>query len=625
MRRTSPAVALLLTLGAVSANPGLAAADNWNAPFPDAAGTFGATSDAVTGSSSTFVLGASATTGTSCAGCIRDGGIWCSRAWLAEKDDNVWNPAMTVSTNTVTMKTVDVTTAGMVDYGQCCLTRALRTGTGTLLTATAKARWLNKYTCAARYTNDISAGIGPGTTDGAGTTNDNDGTNKFWCSDGGNNQASAGAFVDTLSVVNNETKDPRTELFLMQCRQAITVCGGTANITAQTALGAADAARTRTLAITLMTKFEKCTFLSRSKIGAPTFKAVAPASGAGKVLATTYDLHYAEYALSPGNGAAAVDATSKLAQAHMTWDILKGRLYDVNQFDGVIENPQAWTWVNPAAATGSKRKRWFPVAIAEQEVAAQVGRNGAYTAALATYNTARTTYNAAVKPAAAKADFFATLFAPPTKTAVPTRPNMPTQPAAYAGLRQAAYPLTGYNVATVGTGAQTVAAMEFVVDGSHGGWGAFTLGLLKSTEDMQKSYGVFGWAKDTGSGATAYAAEEQSFVADWGQMCILPAAGGADVKNGSCPKATVALTTTTVEQVLVVSVWANNGAAVIFNDSSVPSGISLKFNVSKWKQNAAKWAAPAQPAAGVAPLSPAGAKMLAASTAAAAAVAAALY
>lgn len=52
---------------------------------------------------------------------------------------------------------------------------------------------------------------------------------------------------------------------------------------------------------------------------------------------------------------------------------------------------------------------------------------------------------------------------------------------------------------------------QFLVDGSHGGWGAWTMGLLPhATMPIQKSFGVFGWAVDDAS--IEYNAEGFSYM-----------------------------------------------------------------------------------------------------------------
>lgn len=307
------------------------------------------------------------------------------------------------------------------------------------------------------------------------------------------------------------------------------------------------------------------------------------------------------------------------------WASLKARMYDTTQFTGKIELPQAWCWYDASITSGAGllQKRWFPVALAANQIALQKARNTAYTTLLTAYNTAKTTYDAAVKPSTTKPDFFATLFSPPKKAVVPLRPSMPTQPAAYAGLSQAAFPTTTSGSYTGPSSQATttlVKANEFVVNGEHGGWGAWTLGFIAhTTMPVQKSFGVFGWAVDAGT----YKAEAFSFVQNWKDMCITPSSTSGS--NGFCPTTTPALVAATVKQILVVSVWSNDSTAVIFNDGTNGSSFKITFNLSNWAQNANSWAKPTQPAAAVAPSTPAGAKALVASAAAVVAVAASLY
>jgi len=227
MRRTSPAVALLLTLGAVSASPGLAATDNWNAPFPDASAAFGAASPALGGNTTTCVLPTYDAVRTSCVACIRDQGVWCSRFWIPEKDDVTWTVPLTLTGTTVAWATIAETNATMNDNAACCLTQADLVGDARLVDATSRAKFLNKYTCGARYTNDVSAGHKcDGSGDSTGTTNVEITDKFFWCSDGRTNQAAIAAPVNPLSSTVGVRTDPRTELFLMQCRQGKATCGG---------------------------------------------------------------------------------------------------------------------------------------------------------------------------------------------------------------------------------------------------------------------------------------------------------------------------------------------------------------------------------------------------------------
>lgn len=230
------------------------------------------------------------------------------------------------------------------------------------------------------------------------------------------------------------------------------------------------------------------------------------------------------------------------------------------------------------------------------------------------------------KAAAAKPDFFATLFNPPKASAVPARPNAPTQPAAYAGPYQAPYPgstTVTYVGITTKTAVADLKAQEFVVSGARGGWGAWTLGLVgHGTMPVQRSFGVFGWGASTTT--PAYDPEGFSFVQDWRHMCTTKTT--AANKNGFCPTGVTAANAGAVKQVLVVSVWANSSAAGTWSTAGTNTASSLKitFNVSAWAQNAAAWAAPTRPGAAAA-IKEKAATALAAATAAAAAVAAALY
>lgn len=332
---------------------------------------------------------------------------------------------------------------------------------------------------------------------------------------------------------------------LMNCRQKIAMCGGTsALIAAIASVGATPA--TRTVDKTTFTNLEKCTWIHQSEKGAPTFKAEASVTSVN--LNSKYDLHYAEYNTGTYNQPAkntiinvASGATNPIVVPNAVWTTLKARMYGTANQKGKIELPSVWMWVDQAAASGAAgymQKRWFPVQLAADQIALQKSRNTAYSGLLTTYNTARTTYDAAVKPAATKPDIFASIFSPAKKTAIPLRPAPPTQPADYAGPYQAPFPATStsYTSPTSQQSLTTVLANQFVVEGEYGGWGAFTMGFLPATAmPIQKSFGVFGWAVDAGT----YKAEALSFVQDWKHMCIATAQSGT---NGFCPTSTPAVT-----------------------------------------------------------------------------------
>jgi len=91
-------------------------------------------------------------------------------------------------------------------------------------------------------------------------------------------------------------------------------------------------------------------------------------------------------------------------------------------------------------------KRYFPVALAEKELANYAARVSAFTALSTTYGTDKTAYEAYLTKAAVKPDFFTSLFSPATAVVpIVVRPNLPTPPEAYTGLYAWPYPVAGYS------------------------------------------------------------------------------------------------------------------------------------------------------------------------------------
>lgn len=298
-----------------------------------------------------------------------------------------------------------------------------------------------------------------------------------------------------------------------------------------------------------------------------------------------------------------------LAMPHFTWTQLKARVFDINQYDALIEIPNVWQpQMSADFYTASKlttaKQRWFPPSIAMAEITAYKARTTQYTGTdYPAYDTKRKAWDDAITAGAKKADFFATLFNPPKKTAPPERPNQPTRPEDYTGMYQ--QPFTGWTKAsytftksrdTTTSATQKLTGNQFLVDGMRGGYGAFTSGLLKTTENMEKSFGVYGWGKTTTT--PVYKAQEMSFVQDWTDMCL---ALVSSVQNGFCPtdSAAAAVAATTVEQIIAVSMWANDKSAPV--PASSNTGMKVSFDINKWAQNATAWAKPARPAAGTAP------------------------
>jgi len=423
------------------------------------------------------------------------------------------------------------------------------------------------------------------------------------------------------------------------------------------AVGVGAAAQTRALVKASMVAVEKCTFIHASKLGAPTF-AMAKTGAAPMAAAAEYEVHYMEYGTGPykqpglTDGAHAVTGLAKSwFPVHADFTAVRARLYSTVQggstgawlpaaANGLQEYGHVWTYHNAvdakAATTGAVGylyKRWFPVAIAEAQIAAYKARVTAFTALKGTYDADKTKYNKFLTDTATKPDFFASLFGTATAVTIVLRPGMPAPPEAYSGLYQFPFPTeraayTGIEAVPIfGVTGGWPATQEFVVDGMHGGWGAWTMGLLAAAEGAGRSFGTLGWAKAAAAAGTvpAYDPQAQSFVQDPREMCLAAAGTGFCPQrknaNGTALEPVVA---TAVWQILVVSVWARTAAAAAFATGG-GQGVTLAFSLSKWADKAAAWAKPAAPGAATAPDTPAGAKMLAASAAAAAAVAAALY
>lgn len=66
--------------------------------------------------------------------------------------------------------------------------------------------------------------------------------------------------------------------------------------------------------------------------------------------------------------------------------------------------------------------------------------------------------------------------------------------------------------------------------------------------------------------------------------------------NGYCP---TGVSATTVEQILVVSIWANDSTASAF--STTGDTFKIVFSLNKWKANYIDWKKPIDPSAGLAP------------------------
>lgn len=117
----------------------------------------------------------------------------------------------------------------------------------------------------------------------------------------------------------------------MACRQRVDICGGVATIDAITAIGSRDAAKhDRLIVRSKMTFAEKCTFIFKSKLGAPTFQVV---KDSGAIPTAKWDLHYAEFntsSLKPavtiaGSAPANLGGADNLPLPHFSWAKLMAR------------------------------------------------------------------------------------------------------------------------------------------------------------------------------------------------------------------------------------------------------------------------------------------------------------
>lgn len=455
-----------------------------------------------------------------------------------------------------------------------------------------------------------------------------------WCSDGPSG-LTGGATANYVNDTTNKIDDPRTEVFLTMCRQRVDVCGGAA-LVAVASLGATATTQARAISDTKMTAQEKCTWFVKTKLGAPTFMA---SKNTGTIpAAANYMLHYAEYsalaAMAPEQQPAGKTNTTGLYKANFGWAKLKGRYYAMKadgtegNYAGVQEMPNVFTVASTAAALSQWQKRWFPAIIGTQEVAAGLARNKAFTDLKTPYEAKVAEYNkqVAAQKKAGNPDFFKVLFGGVPKSTIPDKPRQPYSPGAYTGMSQVPFPgKTSYAPATAGAKSVATGALkkdkQFAVNGDHGGWGAFTMGILAPTDTMRHSFGMLG-STIVATGETA------SYVADKAAMCLAEA---TDTK-GYCQVTAKFTTTNPSDQILVVSLWAYNGYATAgtnyaFWNTALAFKFKITFSVNAWARHDVEWTAP--PTVGAATAADAdpraGAKMLAASTAAAAAVAAALY
>lgn len=226
----------------------------------------------------------------------------------------------------------------------------------------------NIITCPSKYTND-TGDVGGKTADksqvgGATAIAIIAKTSSvwWWCSDG--SIASASTTVEGNVIKKNVlvtgvaptnpsdtagTQDPRTEFFLINCRQQKDLCGGAALIAAPVVGTYVDREVLLGFAYS-----DKCTWILKTDgKGAPTFKVAKAKTGNTAVMSTKHELHYVEYSIL---GTDSVSLTNQIGQETLSaansaglqlplmsaatgFSTLKGRLYDSSIYAGYIEQP----------------------------------------------------------------------------------------------------------------------------------------------------------------------------------------------------------------------------------------------------------------------------------------------
>ena len=148
----------------------------------------------------------------------------------------------------------------------------------------------------------------------------------------------------------------------------------------------------------------------KASIGAPTFLVES------QTLSSDYDIHYAEYnervLRTPNSGSVFVDgALSNKKGSNTIW----AKKYNKDEFYG-LEKPQVYQKTNYLPKIHPKR--YFPVAIAEQDLAMTKARFASFDAAVKVYEPLRLAYNKAILPGP-HPDLFEYFFTDPVKKVIP--------------------------------------------------------------------------------------------------------------------------------------------------------------------------------------------------------------
>lgn len=339
---------------------------------------------------------------------------------------------------------------------------------------------------------------------------------------------------------------------------AVALSAGTTS--AKRPINYADKAKDGDVAATAaLQSSEKCSFLiDGANVGAPTFS-IANLSTAGTNTMTNANkslndnapgwiITYIEWIKGELDVTAATDSGTLANTANISgvgfpmpqgdayWDKIgsaattaitmidkvKSRHYTdaADWSNGVQEYPLARRVLNYAAAAAAARDpakanfRYFDVHSTDLALNSYKARTDAYATLATKYTTDAGAYNTALADyeKAMAIDAFTAFFTPPKAVKVPTRPNMPDQPAAFD---QYAMDSVYEKTKTSGEWTTYMTAKETVIGvntwmpaHTFGGWGETSTGQLSVLSGTGKSFGTFGSSVAVADAAKATAANQ---------------------------------------------------------------------------------------------------------------------
>lgn len=296
-------------------------------------------------------------------------------------------------------------------------------------------------------------------------------TTPWWCSDGTYNMVADGAYgtlgaavsswkdagVTENKIITNQS-DRRFDLMVAQCRQKRDLCGNS-----KIDLSGGSTV-TRAIAATFGPT-EKCTFISSTKTGAPTFELDLGEKG----FENKYDVHFQEWIEGweltkdtdyiehqVRTGAANDAGAGGTPFAHMV-EANYGKAFKYNYADTIPgvgqEFGEVYHYLNPGditslyasnavetslTATDPRVKRWYPADIGMMASKTANNQFDDYAIDLANYKSKASDYNSYVDSfnVEAEKDVFSAIFSPVRFPELVLRPNEPTRPADYTGIRE---------------------------------------------------------------------------------------------------------------------------------------------------------------------------------------------